>query len=137
MSDNLIEIGSTVELFFTMKNENNETIFGEEEGNKIKVELNENLPLFDLFKCIIGKSVGYNGRIKVNKTNFNETIEELSIESMPDYLDFKKNTILQIGSGHKKYGFIKEIKDGSLIIETSKPFKNITSILEIKIIKVV
>lgn len=136
MSNNIINNGSIIEIIFSVKNENNETIFGEKEGKKIKIELNEKLPLFDLFKCIIGKECGYSGKIKVNKANINEKIEELSIESLPSYLDFKKNTIIQIGSNHKKYGFIKEIEDGKLILETSKPFRNITSILDIKIIKV-
>lgn len=136
MSNNIIKIGSVIEIIFSVKNENNETIFGETDGKKIKIELNENMPLFDLFKCIIGKEIGYSGKIKVNKININEKIEELSIESLPSYLDFKKNTIIQIGSNHKKYGFIKDIENGKLILETSKPFRNITSILDIKIIKV-
>lgn len=136
MSIKLIKVGSVIEVSFSIKNENNEFIFGDDDGNSLKVRLDEGLPLFDLFKCLIGKSVGYSGRVKVNKSIVDEFIEELSIESLPDYLIFKENTIIQIGSGHKKYGFIKEIKDGKLILETSKPFKNITSILDVRITKV-
>lgn len=136
MSKKLIQNGSNIEIIFSMKTEDGSLVFGEEDGKNIKFLLDSDKPLFDIFKCLIGKEEGYSGKIKVNKSIFNEDLEELSIESLPSYLTFEKNTIIQIGSGHKKFGFIKDIKDKKLILEVSKPFKNITSILNVKIIKV-
>jgi FKBP-type peptidyl-prolyl cis-trans isomerase 2 len=136
MSKKLIQNGSNIEVIFSIKTEDGRLVFGEEEGKSIKFLLDSDKPLFEIFKCLIGKEEGYSGKFKVNKVNFTEELEELSIESLPSYLSFEKDTIIQIGSGHKKFGFIKDIKENLLIIEVSKPFKNITSILNVKIMKV-
>ncbi len=136
MHKKLIQNNSEIEVIFSLKTEDGFLIFGEEEGKRLKLKLDNESPLFDLFKCLIGKEEGYNGKFKINKIQFDNNCENLSIESLPSYISFEKNKIIQIGSGLKKFGFIKDVEKNNLIIEVNKPFRNITSILNVKILKV-
>lgn len=136
MSRNIVQNGSRIQITFCLKNENNEVIFGAEKGKKETLNLNGDEPLFDLFRCLIGKEEGFVGKFKVNQQVVNEQIETLSIENLPKSLNFKKNTILKVGSNNQKIGFIKEVKEDELTIEVSKPFRHIQSILSVNIIKV-
>lgn len=136
MSRNIVQNGSRIQVTFCLKNENNEVIYGEEKGKKETLNLNGDEPLFDLFRCLIGKEEGFIGKFKVNQQVVNDEIETLSIENLPKSLKFKKNTILKVGSDNQKVGFIKEVKEGELILEVSKPFRHIPSILSVNIIKV-
>lgn len=136
MSKNIVQNGSRIHITFCLKNENNEVIFGAEKGKKETLNLNGDEPLFDLFRCLIGKEEGFVGKFKVNQQVVNDEIELLSIENLPKSLTFKKNTILKVGSNNKKIGFIKEVNEDELIIEVSKPFRHIQSILSVNIIKV-
>lgn len=136
MSKNIVQNGSRIQITFCLKNENNEVIFGAEKGKKETLNLNGDEPLFDLFRCLIGKEEGFVGKFKVNQQVVNDEIESLSIENLPKSLTFKKNTILKVGSNNKKIGFIKEVKEDELTIEVSKPFRHIQSILSVNIIKV-
>jgi FKBP-type peptidyl-prolyl cis-trans isomerase 2 len=136
MSRNIVQNGSRIQITFCLKNENNEVIFGAEKGKKETLNLNGDEPLFDLFRCLIGKEEGFVGKFKVNQQVVNEQIETLSIENLPKSLTFKKNTILKVGSNNQKIGFIKEVKEDELTIEVSKPFRHIQSILSVNIIKV-
>jgi len=136
MSRNIVQNGSRIQITFCLKNENNEVIFGAEKGKKETLNLNSDEPLFDLFRCLIGKEEGFVGKFKVNQQVVNDQIETLSIENLPKSLTFKKNTILKVGSNNKKIGFIKEVKEDELTIEVSKPFRHIQSILSVNIIKV-
>lgn len=136
MSRNIVQNGSRIHITFCLKNENNEVIFGAEKGKKETLNLNGDEPLFDLFRCLIGKEEGFVGKFKVNQQVVNDEIELLSIENLPKSLSFKKNTILKVGSNNKKIGFIKEVNEDELTIEVSKPFRHIQSILSVNIIKV-
>ena len=136
MSKNIVQNGSRIQITFCLKNEDNEVIFGAEKGKKETLNLNGDEPLFDLFRCLIGKEEGFVGKFKVNQQVVNDEIESLSIENLPKSLTFKKNTILKVGSNNKKIGFIKEVKEDELTIEVSKPFRHIQSILSVNIIKV-
>lgn len=136
MSKNIVQNGSRIHITFCLKNENNEVIFGAEKGKKETLNLNGDEPLFDLFRCLIGKEEGFVGKFKVNQQVVNDEIELLSIENLPKSLTFKKNTILKVGSNNKKIGFIKEVNEDELTIEVSKPFRHIQSILSVNIIKV-
>lgn len=136
MSRNIVQNGSRIQITFCLKNENNEVIFGAEKGKKETLNLNGDEPLFDLFRCLIGKEEGFVGKFKVNQQVVNDEIELLSIENLPKSLTFKKNTILKVGSNNKKIGFIKEVNEDELTIEVSKPFRHIQSILSVNIIKV-
>lgn len=136
MSRNIVQNGSRIHITFCLKNENNEVIFGAEKGKKETLNLNGDEPLFDLFRCLIGKEEGFIGKFKVNQQVVNDEIELLSIENLPKSLTFKKNTILKVGSNNKKIGFIKEVNEDELTIEVSKPFRHIQSILSVNIIKV-
>jgi hypothetical protein len=136
MSRNIVQNGSRIQVTFCLKNENNEVIYGEEKGKKETLNLNGDEPLFDLFRCLIGKEEGFIGKFKVNQQVVNDEIETLSIENLPKSLKFKKNTILKVGSDNQKVGFIKEVKEDELILEVSKPFRHIPSILSVNIIKV-
>jgi FKBP-type peptidyl-prolyl cis-trans isomerase 2 len=136
MSRNIVQNGSRIHITFCLKNENNEVIFGAEKGKKETLNLNGDEPLFDLFRCLIGKEEGFVGKFKVNQQVVNDEIELLSIENLPKSLTFKKNTILKVGSNNKKIGFIKEVNEDELTIEVSKPFRHIQSILSVNIIKV-
>jgi FKBP-type peptidyl-prolyl cis-trans isomerase 2 len=136
MSRNIVQNGSRIQITFCLKNENNEVIFGAEKGKKETLNLNSDEPLFDLFRCLIGKEEGFVGKFKVNQQVVNDQIETLSIENLPKSLTFKKNTILKVGSNNQKIGFIKEVKEDELTIEVSKPFRHIQSILSVNIIKV-
>lgn len=136
MSKNIVQNGSRIQITFCLKNENNEVIFGAEKGKKETLNLNGDEPLFDLFRCLIGKEEGFVGKFKVNQQLVNDEIELLSIENLPKSLTFKKNTILKVGSNNKKIGFIKEVNEDELTIEVSKPFRHIQSILSVNIIKV-
>lgn len=135
MSNKLIQNGSNVEVIFTLRNESGEVIYGDE-GKKIKLILDSKTQIFDIFKCIVGKEEGYSGKFKINKSDFLNEIEFISTESLPSYLVFKKETIIQLGSNNNKFGFIKDIQDKCIVVETSRPFKNITSILDVKVLKV-
>lgn len=136
MSKNIVQNGSRIQITFCLKNENNEVIYGAEKGKKETLNLNADEPLFDLFRCLIGKEEGFTGKFKVNQQVVNDEIEILSIENLPKSLTFKKNTILKVGSNNQKIGFIKEVKEDELTLEVSKPFRHIQSILSVNIIKV-
>jgi len=136
MSKNIVQNGSRIEITYCLKNEKNEVIFGEEKGKKEILSLHSDEPLFDLFRCLIGKEEGFSGKFKVNPQQFTETLEILPIESLPNYLVFKNQTLLKIGSNNKKIGFIKEIKENELVLETNKPFRHIQSVLTISVHKV-
>ncbi len=136
MSKNIVQNGSRISITFSLRDEDKNIIFGDKEGKKQTLTLNYADPLFDLFKCLIGKEEGFSGKFKVNQQLFDENIEEYSIESLPSVLKFQKGTIIKIGSNNDKLGFIKEVKESSLIIETNKPFRHVSSILSILINKV-
>lgn len=136
MSKNIVQNGSKIQITFCLKNENNEVIFGEEKGKKETLNLNSDEPLFDLFRCLIGKEEGFSGKFKVNQQSVNDIVESISTENLPKTLTFKKNTLLKVGSGNQKIGFIKEVRENELIVEVSKPFRHIQSILSVNIIKV-
>lgn len=136
MSKNIVQNGSRIQISFCLKNENNEVIYGSEKGKKETLNLNADEPLFDLFRCLIGKEEGFNGKFKVNQQPVKDEIESYSTENLPKTLEFKKNTILKIGSNNERIGFIKEVKENELILEVSKPFRHIQSILSVNIIKV-
>jgi FKBP-type peptidyl-prolyl cis-trans isomerase 2 len=136
MSKNIVQNGSKIQITFCLKNENNEVIFGDAKGKKETLTLNSDEPLFDLFRCLIGKEEGFSGKFKVNQQSINDVLESISTENLPKSLTFKNNTILKVGSNNQKIGFIKEVNENELIVEVSKPFRHIQSILSVNIIKV-
>lgn len=137
MKKTIIQNGSTIQIKFFLKNENNEIVFGEKSGKIEKVILEDTEPFFDLFKCLIGKESGFEGKFIVNPIAVNTSkIEEISTESLPPYLVFNKNTIIKIGSNNKKFGFITDVQDKKIIVETEKPFKRIKTFLHVSVISV-
>lgn len=136
MSKNIVQNGSRLQVTYCLRNESGEVIFGEEKGKKEVLSLNDDEPLFDLFRCLIGKEEGFHGKFKVNPQTFTNELETLSVESLPDYLKFKENTIMKVGSNNKKIGFIKKVNKGEIILEVGKPFRHISSILSITVHKV-
>lgn len=131
-----VEMNSQIKVKFSLKNENGDLMFGENYGKVETITIKETEALFDLFKCLIGKEIGYEGKFIVNQTKTNSCKEELSIESLPPYLTFKKGTIIKLGSNNNKFGFIKDINDKVIILETEKPFRQVKSILNVSIIDI-
>lgn len=136
MSKNIIQNGSKITVSFSLIDENRNVIFGDKKGKKEIVTLNDNDPLFDLFKCLIGKTDGFSGKFKVNQSQFKEVIEEYSVEDLPSSIVFTKGTIVKLGSSSKIIGFIKEVNGQNLLLETNKPFRHIPSILSVTVLKV-
>lgn len=136
MSKNIIQNGSKITVSFTLTDENRNVIFGDKKGKKEIVVLNESDPLFDLFKCLIGKTDGFTGKFKVNQSQFKENIEEYSVEDLPKSIIFTEGTIIKLGSGSKIIAFIKKVDGQLLTIETNKPFRHISSILSVTVLKV-
>lgn len=136
MSKNIIQNGSKITVSFSLIDENRNVIFGDKQGKKEIVTLNDNDPLFDLFKCLIGKPDGFSGKFKVNQSQFKEVIEEYSVEDLPTSIVFTKGTIVKLGSSSKIIGFIKEVNGQNLLLETNKPFRHIPSILSVTVLKV-
>lgn len=136
MSKNIIQNGSKITVSFSLIDENRNVIFGDKKGKKEIVTLNDNDPLFDLFKCLIGKTDGFSGKFKVNQSQFKEVIEEYSVEELPSSIVFTKGTIVKLGSSSKIIGFIKEVNGQNLLLETNKPFRHIPSILSVTVLKV-
>jgi FKBP-type peptidyl-prolyl cis-trans isomerase 2 len=136
MSKNIIQNGSKITVSFSLIDEKRNVIFGDKKGKKEIVTLNDNDPLFDLFKCLIGKTDGFSGKFKVNQSQFKEVIEEYSVEDLPSSIVFTKGTIVKLGSSSKIIGFIKEVNGQNLLLETNKPFRHIPSILSVTVLKV-
>lgn len=136
MPKETVEINSEVKVKFSLKNESGDLMFGENSGKIETIFIKETEALFDLFKCLIGKEKGYEGKFIVNQIKSSSNIEELSIESLPPYLTFKKGTIIKLGSNNKKFGFIKDINDKIMILETEKPFRQVKSILNVSILDI-
>lgn len=136
MPKEIVQLNSQIVVKFFLKNESGDLMFGENTGKVETINLNENEALFDLFKCLIGKEKGFEGKFIVNQTKTVSHTEELSIESLPSYLTFKKGTIIKLGSNNKKFGFIKDINDKVITLEIEKPFRQIKSILNVSIIDI-
>ena len=137
MKKSIIQNGSTLQIKFFLKNEQDEIIFGEKSGKLEKIKLENGEPFYELFKCLIGKESDFEGKFIVNSLqNQTSNIEEISIESLPSSLIFKKNTIIKLGSNNKKFGFIKDISENKLIVETERPFKQIKTVLYVSVISV-
>lgn len=136
MQKNIIQNGSRITLSFSLIDEDKNVIFGEKEGKVETLTLDDNEPMFDLFKCLIGKEEGFSGKFKVNPQSIEEKVEDYNIDGLPSSIIFKIGTIVKFGSSNKKIGFIKQVDKNIIKIETNKPFRHVNSILSVVVKKV-
>lgn len=137
MKNKVISEGDTLKIKFSLKDEEGRIIFGEPDGKVEIITLDSKKETYDIFKCLIGKSTNFEGRVKVNKNpTLGSKKEKLSTVSLPDSIIFEKNSIIRTGVKEERYAFVLEVNSDHLILETEKPFRRITSILEIKVLAV-